>query len=347
MTEGMCFDRSVCMPRVARLDAPGVVHHVIFRGIERKKIFRTSADKEWFIQRLGQFLVASNTSCYAWALMDNHAHLLLRTGDVGLATLMRRLLTGYSGYFNRKYNRHGQLFQNRYKSIICQEDIYLKELVRYIHLNPLRAGIVRTMKQLDKYAYAGHSALIGEKAYTWQQTGYVVNMFGKKVQMARKQYSQFIAQGIEHGRRPELVGGGLIRSMGGWDAVKKIRLQGQDRVKSDVRILGDSDFVEQVLSRAEETCRRGYELKRRGYDIDKIERRVAEVMGLPAEEVRKKGRDRRRVEARSLAIYWAVHELGVSGTALAERYGLTQPAIVFACRRGEQTAAELKCKLLD
>ena len=110
------------MPRVARLDAAGVLHHVIFRGIERRKIFRSAADKDWFVQRLGHLLTASRTSSYAWALMDNHVHLLLRTGDASLSTLMRRLLTGYAGYFNRQHGRHGQLFQNRYKSIRgCRE----------------------------------------------------------------------------------------------------------------------------------------------------------------------------------------------------------------------------------
>jgi len=334
------------MPRVARLDAAGVVHHVIFRGIERRKIFRGPADKEWFSKRLGQLLSASQTSCYAWALMDNHAHLLLRTGDMGLATLMRRLLTGYAGYFNRKYSRHGQLFQNRYKSIICQEDLYLQELVRYIHLNPLRAGIVKTMKQLDKYAYCGHSALMGEKKYGWQQTGYVLALFGKKVQRARDQYSQFVAQGIESGRKPELVGGGLIRSMGGWEAVKKLRLQGQDRVKGDVRILGDGDFVEQVLSRAEEKFSREYELKRRGYDIEKVEERVAEVLGIPAKEIRHRGRERYRTAARSLVTYWAARELNMPGVSLAKRYGLTQSAVVHAIRRGEEIARELKFRLM-
>ena len=334
------------MPRVARLDAAGVVHHVIFRGIERSNIFRSSADKDWFIQRLGQLLSASQTSCYAWALMDNHAHLLLRTGNVSLATLMRRLLTGYAGYFNRKYNRHGQLFQNRYKSIICQEDMYLQELVRYLHLNPLRARIVKTVKQLNTYAYCGHSALMGEKTYHWQQTGYVHALFGKKVHRARERYAQYIGQGIEQGRRPELVGGGLIRSMGGWEAVKKLRLQGQDRVKGDVRILGDGDFVEQVLSRAEENFSREYELKRRGYDIEKVEERVAEVLGIPAEHIRQRGRERHRTAARSLVIYWAVRELSISGVQLAKRYGLTQSAIVHASRRGEEMAGELNCTLM-
>jgi REP element-mobilizing transposase RayT len=322
-----------------------VLHHVIFRGIERRKIFRSAADKDWFVQRLGQLLSASQTSCYAWALMDNHVHLLLRTGDVSLSTIMRRLLTGYAGYFNRQYSRHGQLFQNRYKSIICQEDIYLKELVRYIHLNPLRAGMVKSLEGLRSYCYSGHSALMGEKTYSWQQTGYVLELFGKKEARARKQYEQHVAQGSEQGRKPELVGGGLIRSMGGWEAVKKLRMKGQDRVKGDVRILGDGEFVEEVLARAEEKFTREYELKKLGYDIEKVEQRVAEVMGIAIEEIRKAGRERNRVAARSLAIYWAVHELGVSGTALARRYGLTQPAAVFAARRGGRIAAELKCEL--
>jgi REP element-mobilizing transposase RayT len=319
---------------------------VIFRGIEKKKIFRSPADKDWFVQRLGQLLTASSTSCYAWALMDNHVHVLLRTGDVSLATLMRRLLTGYAGYFNRQYRRHGQLFQNRYKSIICQEDIYLKELVRYIHLNPLRAGMVKSLQKLKSYPHSGHSALMGEKTCSWQQTGYVLELFGKNVQRAREQYGQYVAQGVEQGRRPELVGGGLIRSLGGWEAVKKLRLKGQDRVKGDVRILGEGDFVEQVLDRAEEKFSQSYELKRRGYDIEKVEQRVYEELGVPAEEIRNQGRERHRVEARSLAIYWAVRELGMVGVALAKRYGLTQSAVSHASRRGEIIAQKLDCKLL-
>jgi hypothetical protein len=135
--------------------------------------------------------------------------------------------------------------------------------------------------------------------------------------------------------------------LGGWEAVKKLRLHGQERTKGDVRILGYGKFVEDVLARAEEKFTREHELKKLGYDIDRIEQRVAHIMDMPVEEMRKKGRERRRVEARSLAIYWAVHELGISGTALAKRYGLTQPAVVFGSRRGECIASELKCKLRD
>jgi REP element-mobilizing transposase RayT len=110
------------MPRLARLDAPGVLHHIMIRGIERRKIFLSRNDYEDFIERLAMLLPEMKTSCYAWALMSNHAHFLFCTGTVPLARLMRRLLTGYAVSFNRRHKRHGHLFQNRYKSIICQED---------------------------------------------------------------------------------------------------------------------------------------------------------------------------------------------------------------------------------
>jgi REP element-mobilizing transposase RayT len=123
------------MPRKARIDAPGALHHIIVRGIERRKIFYDDKDRNNLIKRLDAVLTNTQTPCFAWALIPNHFHLLLRTGTAPIATTMRRLLTGYAVSFNRRHRRHGQLFQNRYKSILCQEDTYLLELVRYIYWN--------------------------------------------------------------------------------------------------------------------------------------------------------------------------------------------------------------------
>lgn len=95
------------MPRLARLDAPGVIHHIIIRGIERRKIFRDNHDRENLLERLGKLLLETKTGCYAWAFLPNHAHFLLRRGEVPLATLMRRLLTGYVVSFNRRHKRQG------------------------------------------------------------------------------------------------------------------------------------------------------------------------------------------------------------------------------------------------
>jgi putative transposase len=119
------------MPRKARIDAPGALHHIIARGIERGKIFKDDLDRNNFLERFGTIVLETDTRCYAWALIPNHFHLLLKTGGVPIATVMRRLLTGYAGFYNRRYRRTGHLFQNRYKSILCQEDVYLKEKLRY------------------------------------------------------------------------------------------------------------------------------------------------------------------------------------------------------------------------
>ena len=106
----------------ARVDAAGTLQHINIRSIERRKIYRDEGDRDNFLDRFGSILLDTRTQCYAWALIPNHAHLLLRTGLVPIATVMRRLLTGYAVSFNRNYRRHGQLFQNRYKSILCQEN---------------------------------------------------------------------------------------------------------------------------------------------------------------------------------------------------------------------------------
>ena len=149
------------MPRQPRLDAPGLLQHVMARGIERRKLFRDDKDRNSFLDRLAIILEETQTQCYAWALIPNHFHLLLRTGPTPLSKVMRRLMTGYAVTFNKRHKRSGHLFQNRYKSVVCEEDPYLLELIRYIHLNPLRAKLVKALKELEKYPWTGHSAILG------------------------------------------------------------------------------------------------------------------------------------------------------------------------------------------
>jgi REP element-mobilizing transposase RayT len=317
-----------------------VLHHIIIRGIERRAIFKDEYDRENFVERLSTLVPETQTICFAWVLMPNHAHFLLRSGPGGVAQLMRRLLTGYVVSFNRRHRRHGQLFQNRYKSIICQEDVYFKELVRYIHLNPVRAKIVPDLGGLNKYPYCGHSALMGNQKRAWQETDYVLTVFRKTPAAARRSYAKYIKAGYGQGRRPELTGGGLIRSLGGWAASKKLRLKGQDRLKGDERILGDSDFVTAILAEANEKLDRFYEIKSQGYTIEKVEKRVMEIFGVEKDVIYSKGRRRIQVDARSLLCYWAVRELGITATDLAKRLRMTQPAVSYAVIRGELIAKE-------
>jgi REP element-mobilizing transposase RayT len=335
------------MPRSARLDAPGVFHHVIIRGIERRNIFRDNKDREAFLNRLGSLLAVTKTTCYGWALLSNHAHFLLRSGQVPLATVMRRLLTGYVVAFNRRHKRNGQLLRNRYKSIVCQEDRYLKELVRYIHLNPVRAGIILNLEELNTYPYCGHSAIVGQTERSWQDVNYVLGYFGRTREAARRAYLFYMQAGLDQGHREELVGGGLKRSLGGWSEVKKAVSMGQAHMMSDERILGESDFVDAILSQAKERYERGYELKIRGYDLHKVARRVAEVCGMEAHEVLSKGRQQDKVRARSILCFWAVRELGMPLADVARTLEMSMPGVGYAVERGKIIAQNNNYRLID
>lgn len=328
------------MPRQARLDAPGVLHHVIFRGIERRKIFKDNDDRNNLLERLEVLLPETRISCYAWALLPNHAHFLFRTGDVPLSTLMRRLLTGYVVHFNKKHNRHGYLLQNRYKSIICQEEVYFKELVRYIHLNPLRVQIVSSVSELNNYEYSGHSALMGKKKRNWQDVKYVLSVFGRLKKAGQQAYLSYLERGMNQGRRPELVGGGLIRSLGGWREAKSQRLEKERPLKGDQRILGESDFVEEILAEAEEKYERFYELKSQGFDLETIEERVCEIYGIDKREIYSGSRKQILADARGVYCYWSTRVLGYSLTEIARRLSRTVSGAGYAAQRGAEIVKE-------
>ncbi len=334
------------MPRKSRIDAPGALHHIMARGIEKRRIFENNADSDNFLTRLADILKETKTACYAWALIPSHFHLLLRTGTVSISTIMRRLLTGYALWYNRRHRRHGHLFQNRYKSILCQEDTYLLELVRYIHLNPLRAGLVQDMKQLERYQYCGHSVLMAKRKDDWQDTDKVLGMFGKKAGPARRLYRAFVENGIDQGKRSDLTGGGLVRSAGGWAAVKALKTVDIFQ-KSDERILGDGDFVENVLAYANEAMERKYDLKSRGFTLEKAAIRVVEVLGVKPEDVWATGRYRHIVEARSLLCYWVVRELGITMSSLARKLQISVPAVSKSVIRGEKLAKAGKYALIE
>ena len=267
-----------------------------------------------------------------------HAHLLMRTGLVPISKVMQRLLTGHAVYFNRRNRQSGHVFQNRYKSILCQEDSYLLELVRYIHLNPLRAKIVANYGELAKYGFCGHSVILGYYSKDWQDIDYVLKLFGEKLSSARRGYRDFVRKGIGQGKRDDLVGGGLLRSQGGWSAVKTLRRIGAYQ-KGDERILGDSDFVQEVLSHTQEQYERKYRLIAEGFELENLIDRVAELMEMGKEEVVDSGKHRKKVEARSLLCYWATNDLGVSQIRLAQMLNLTQPAISMAVDRGRKLAS--------
>ena len=308
----------------------------MIRGIERRNIFWNDRDRNDLLERLASLLPETKTICYAWAFMPNHAHFLLRSGPSGIAFLMRKLLTGYVVSFNRRHHRTGQLFQNRYKSIICQEDVYFIELVRYIHLNPLRTKVVSTLAELDRFAYSGHSAIMGKKERSWQNTDYVLRFYGKDAEEAKRAYHTYVEDGTHQGRREELSGGGLIRSLGGWSEIKGQR----QRVKGDQRILGDSNFVLKILTEAGEHYEHKFALKNKGHTLESIAGKVSTLYSIGQEEMLSKGRRKTTVEARSLFCYIAVHDFNATVTEVARLIGMAASAISYAVMRGKKIAEE-------
>ena len=290
-------------------------------------------DRRSFLDRLAVILEETQTQCYAWSLIPNHFHLLLRTTLTPLPTVMRRLMTGHAVFFNKRRRRAGHLFQNRYKSVVCDEENYLLELTRYIHLNPLRAKLVKDLKELDQHPWSGHSAILGlcknafepnqskkrddeekpeqpEKSLAEKTIEDVLLYFGKKPEEARKKYRQFVMDGIEQGRRSEFQGGGLIRSSGG-DKAGLLGLKRDERELSDQRILGSGDFVANALRAANDSFEETSGLKR--ISLYELCRKVSLYFDIKEDDLRSPKKKRTISRAKSVFGYLSIKEMGYTG----------------------------------
>lgn len=326
------------MPRMARLDGPGVLHHVMARGIERRRLFREDVDRDDFLRRVAGLVGEKAWVVYAWALIPNHFHLLVRTAGLPLSRTMRRLMTGYAVSFNRRHRRSGHLFQNRFKSIVVEEEEYFLELVRYLHLNPLRAGQVQTLRDLDSYPYSGHSALMGKVDRPWQDTAEVLGRFAGGVNQARRKYWDHLEGAIDQGRRPDLMGGGLVRSAGGWDAVRELH-RGREAFVSDERVLGSSGYVERLLGEAEREERDRTRARRSGVSFPTLVERISRDLSVHGDLLRTPTRVRAVSEARAALAHVWVNRLGRTGPDLARQLGLSVVAVYRAAARGARSGA--------
>jgi REP element-mobilizing transposase RayT len=306
----------------------------MIRGIERSPIFEDDQDRSDFIARAGILAEETGTRILAWALMKNHVHLLFFSGPAGISKYMRRLLTGYALKYNRRHGRNGHLFQNRYKSIVCEEGTYLLELVRYIHLNPLRAFQVKSMEELDQYPWSGHSILLGKEKNDWQERGYVLQQFHDKEGKAIRAYRKFMQDGKDQGWRPELVGGGLIRSLGGWSQV--LPLGGsRERMEHDDRILGDGDFVFEIIREAEKNVRRYLRVNELKTSVENAIKAICRKEGVSEQEMRMGVRTRKYSRVRAKISHHLSHEFGVSQAEIARQLGVCTSAIAKAIQKTE------------
>lgn len=331
------------MPRQPRLDHPGLLHHIMVRGIEHRRIFIDVNDYTDFLRRLEKVLKNYSSLCFAWALMPNHLHLLMRSGQEGIVPVMHRLLTGYALGFNVRHDRIGHLFQNRYKNIVCEEDPYFLELIRYIHLNPLRAHLVQTLEELADYPWTGHTVLMGRQNKPWQEVGEVLARFARNPGEALPHYEEFIADGLRTPEFKEFTGGGLLRSLGGREATLEVGLAGERQVY-DERILGNGEFVGQVLKMAEEKEEEQSVWLRSGITIEDVLNAVSIKGGVDQEQLTTKGRTEKASAAKAMLIFVGIEYLGKRGAEMARLTKMSPAAASKAWRRGKVLAKS--CDLL-
>jgi REP element-mobilizing transposase RayT len=296
---------------------------VIVRGIERRDIFNDDHDRQLFVDRLFSLLSETGVRCYAWALLSNHAHLLLMPTSTPLSYFMRRLLTGYAVSFNRRNKRSGHLFQNRYKSIVCEEEPYLLELVRYIHLNPLRAEMITNLEELDQYPWSGHSVLLGNRQNDAQDTGAILERFCNDTTTARQNYRHFVSEGIKTGRRDDLVGGGLKRSRG--------ERPNDEYEKFDERVLGGGGFVDSL----KQECSLRDKMKT-VISLARLVEIVSATLMIDPDLIRRPSKSRTPAAARAIICQLAIFEFAYTGNEVGRFLHLGPTGVSLASRRGEK-----------
>jgi putative transposase len=256
------------MARRPRLLAPGVLYHVIVRGNHRQKTFLNEGDYQAYLERLGRYRTRLGVTVYAYCLMPNHVHLLVETGSQPLSRFMQGLQQSYTQYFNRKHRKVGHLFQGRYQAIVCDKDEYLLSLVRYIHLNPIRAKMVR---KLEDYRYSGHRNYMEGLVSEVLEPGRVLDMLG-----GRAGYRRFVLEGLKDGHRPDYYQVEDQRFLGAEEFAQKLKLkvneQEMPRRKKQLSVVFRS------AARAVGTAREVLEGADRGWEVSQSRALIGYVL---------------------------------------------------------------------
>jgi len=283
------------MPRGPRVDFPGAVHHVYARGIEKRPIFLDDDDRNSFLDRIDKNLPKWGMRCLAWSLMPNHFHLLLRSDKGCLPSFMHCLLTGYSIRYNARHQRVGHLFQNRYKSPVVCKDGYFRDVVRYIHLNPVRSEIVRSIRDLEEYPWTGHRHIVRGGPPAWQDTGLLQTEFNDPHDVTGwvRRYQEYI----------EKVPGGSFQAYGAYDGTSECDA-------GDPETMGLQEYRESESYKV----------------FADLLQRIAATNGVPATEVLGGNRGYTAVRARREILRECKSRLNISIVQLSRWLGVSQSA---------------------
>ena len=284
------------------------------RGIDGMPIFRSDADRSAFLPILSNQLQKSGYLLYAWVLMPNHYHLVLRTTGYPLAACMRSVNSRYAQYFGKQLSTRGYLFQDRYKSIVTQDQNYVEEFIRYVHLNPVRAGICKSIDALNSHPWCGHSVLMGRQDAPYQNATDVLRRFGSSLVSQRQAYRRFLEEGVS--QTGDVVS--LIRDANG---------ECEDSHSSSCWVIGNHDFVQQVMKDQQARRVRLARHAREGQDIEHIAEKVTAALGLAAADLRSKGRHSPSSVARKICAHHAHRLHGIPARQIADYLGVSSSAV--------------------
>lgn len=320
------------MARKGRITVCGAVHHVMSRGIEGCPIYRDDTDREFFKSLIEKNLIKSGFLLYAWCLMENHYHLVVRINEYPLSQFMRLLNGPYAQYFRKNQKLRGYLFQDRFTSIATQDQVYVEELIRYVHLNPVRAGICKTMNDLIHYPWCGHAVVMGVRRWACQNTEDVLRRFSRDPKESRMKYAQFLEKGI--GRDSKLFE--IIRNNN--NAIEDIHNTG-------CWVIGNKEFVSSAIER--DTNRRHIPAEhiREGITLEHIAKDVCKRLNIDICELKRKGRNNPRSNARKIAAFIGSSRYQIPIIAIARYFGVTSSSVSNMLREGEFLTQRMKIPL--
>jgi REP element-mobilizing transposase RayT len=300
------------MARKPRIEFEGALYHVITRGNQRQQIFKDIRDYERYLKILGDYKVRYGFVLYAYVLMGNHVHLLIETKEVPLSKILQGINQSYTMYFNRRYATVGHLFQGRYKAMLCDKDSYLLSLLKYIHMNPVRAG---RAKSPEAYLWSSHGSYIGHVGGRGiVDTEPVLKIFAEDRRKARRAYREYMGEK------------GMLRREEVYATV-------------DQRIVGDEGFVEEVKARMGRSDVPGR--RRHLYRLPEIAKAVEEMYGVSLGQLREKNRAKELRRARRV-ISLVGKDYGYKGQELAGYLWRDPSVITRYLREGNRLAIEVK-----
>lgn len=304
------------MGRPFRIQYPGALYHITSRGNEKDNIFLDDSDRLKFLGILKDYHERFGILIHSYVLMDNHYHLIIETPAGNLLKVMHGINSGYTGYFNRKYNRVGHLFQGRYKGILVDKDVYLLQLSKYVHLNPVRAKIIQ---KPELYKWSSYQEYVWKnKEAKWVEYSWILSKFGRNKEEARKKYKEFVNEG---------TGTGVENSLK--NLYKKTVLGGDEFIEKIKESLKGKPISSEIVER-----KRLIEYPK----PDEIIRAVAKVFSIKRGDV--KGNGSRDNTARKVAIYLIKRYAGLSNQATGELFGIHYSAV-------SKVSGRLKAKMKD